>query len=508
MSEHLLGIDVGTSSIKATIIDSDAAIIATAGADYELVHAAADHRQINTNSMRAAILNAIAALRQKTDLTKVKAVGFSCLCPGLTAFDEQGNVLVDPIIYSDQRSVAEAEQIRQAIDQKELFSMAANLPMPGAMSSTSMLWIKNNLPEVYEKTYCFGHVNTMLGVMFTGNFAIDRSNASYTLLFDTAGTLDWSDYLCEKIGIPRSKLPPLLKSTDVVGYLNNPEIIALGLAEGIPVIIGGGDTACASLATGVVRDGDVCDSVGTTDVLTLCVEKPVFRPEFINRCHVVDGAWIYQGAMSHIGSSLKWCRDTLAPDLAGSNPEADPFDTLTARADSLSVPGANGVVFLPYMLGERSPVWDPFARGVFFGLSLYSTRDDMVRAVLESAGYGFLQLMRMAEEIRDQKIQSFYAVGGGSKSKIWTQIKADITNTTITVLEVNDMAPIGAAMLAGVGAGIFADVYDASSRMKRAIHHVFYGNAGDAASVYQTRFQTYLNLYPGVKELYRINADM
>lgn len=499
MKNYLLGIDIGTSSIKATAIDGQARTVAAASAGYHLREDQPGWRQIDTGSMWNGIFGALSNLGQKIDLSQVGAIGLSCLCPGLAAFDSTGAVLVDPIIYSDQRSAAEAKEISQKVDSQTLFSLAANLPMPGAMSATSMLWIKHHLPTLYLRTFCFGHINTLLAVELTGNFAIDRSNASYTLLFDTAGTLTWSQELCRQIGIPLDKLPPILSSAEPVGPLRRGPVTALGLTPGIPVIIGGGDTACAALACGVVRDGDVCESIGTTDVLTVCTSRPVFRREFINRCHVADGTWIYQGAMSHIGSSLSWCRDVLCPDLC-QGMDTDPFDVLTDRAGRLSCPGANGVVFLPYMMGERSPVWDPKARGVFFGLSLNSTRDDLVRAVLESSGYGLRQMMALAQEITGHKITAFSAIGGGSRSDIWGQIKADITGADIAALQVKDMAPVGAALLAGVGSGVFSDVFDAASRVRREVRTTFFSRPGEEA--YDRRFHTYLQLYPSLKSLY------
>ena len=182
------------------------------------------------------------------------------------------------------------------------------------MSGTSMLWIKRNLPDIYERTYCFGHVNTLMAYMLCGNFAIDHSNASYTLLYETTGRGVWSEEICEKIGIDMKKLPPLHRSTDVVGTLIHPVLLAMGLPADTKIVIGGGDTACATLAAGVVRQGDVCESVGTTNVLTVCVEQPKFSPNFINRRHVVDGAWIYQGAMPHTGSSYQWMYDNFYQD--------------------------------------------------------------------------------------------------------------------------------------------------------------------------------------------------
>ena len=509
MKDCLLGLDIGTSSVKAALIDRNADVLCTASASYRLLPAPAEYRQIDTNDMWRALLSTIRQIGQNHDLHSVRGIGISCLCPGLSALDTHGNVLVDPIIYSDQRSIAQAEHIRCAIDERELFSLTANTPMPGAMSSTSMLWIRDNLPALYDKTAFFGHVNTLVVARMTGCFAMDPSNASYTLLFETAGSLQWSAHLCQQLGIPLEKLPPLLPSTGIVGHLKDASVISTGLAEGTPVVIGGGDTACASLAAGIVRDGDICESTGTTDVLTVCTQVPAFRREYINRCHVVPGAWLYQGAMSHIGSSLSWCRDTLCPDLASSVPQADPYDVLTSRARKNSCAGANGLVFLPYMMGERSPVWDPYARGVFFGVTLSSSRDDMVRAVLEAPGYGLRQMLQMVHELRPLNAAAFSVIGGGAKSAVWNQIKADIIGAEITALDIQDMAPIGAALLSGVGVGVFDNVYSASDAVQRRVLHTYSPACTEAErELYLRRYDTYTKLYPQLKDIYRSNHDL
>ncbi len=445
-------------------------------------------------------------LEQKIDLGKIAGIGISCLCPGLTAFDREGQVLVNPIIYSDQRSVEEAEEIRQKVGEEYMFGITANNVMAGAMSGTSMLWVKKHLPEIYEKIYCFGHINTLVAVRMTGNFAIDYSNASYTSLFETGGGYRWSDELCGKIGIPKEKLPPLIKSHEVVGELIAEDLIGVGIPKGIPVVIGGGDTACASLATGVIRSGDVCESVGTTNVLTVCVTEPRFNKGFINRCHVVEDAWIYQGALSHTGASLRWMRDEFCQDLkmAAEAFHDNVYDLMTGMADIHSIPGAGGIVFLPYMLGERSPVWDPYARGVFFGVSLDSHKDDFIRAVLEGAAYGLRQLCELAEQVTGRPIREFCAIGGGAKNTVWSQIKADVTGKDIITLDVNDMAPVGAALLAGIGIGCFRDAYEASDSIEKTVYRRFISRR-DNDEVYARRYDTYKKLYPQLKDLYRSN---
>lgn len=509
-NRYLLGVDVGTTSIKVAIIDEQARVLGMSSSSYRLITPNQDYAQIDTEDMWRAYLKCIRLLQEgkNIDMSRVAGISISSLCPGLAALGENGEVLTDPIIYSDRRSTEEAEMILEAVGREKLFEITANTAMAGAMSGTSMLWIKRNLPEVYEKTKYFGHVNTLLAQRMSGNFAIDYSNASYTDLFETTGGFQWSEVLCEKIGIDMEKLPPLHASTDVVGGLIHPDLIRMGIPRDTPVIIGGGDTACATLAAGVTKAGQVCESVGTTNVLTICVDQPKFDKGFINRCHVVEGTWIYQGALSHTGASYQWFRDNFCQDLVdraiGTDKTA--FWFMNEEAD-MAEPGSGGLVFLPYMLGERSPIWDPYARGVFFGISLQTTRKEMNRAVMEGCGYGLRQLSEIAERVTGREIKEFTSIGGGAKSETWAQIKADITGKDIKILDMNDMAPIGAALLAGVRAGIFKDVYEAADKVEKKVYKVIRSSRAHD-DIYNKRYQVYIQLYPQIKELYKIGSNL
>ena len=501
---------MGTTSIKVAIIDEQARVLGMSSSSYRLITPNQDYAQIDTEDMWRAYLKCIRLLQEgkNIDMSRVAGISISSLCPGLAALGENGEVLTDPIIYSDRRSTEEAEMILEAVGREKLFEITANTAMAGAMSGTSMLWIKRNLPEVYEKTKYFGHVNTLLAQRMSGNFAIDYSNASYTDLFETTGGFQWSEVLCEKIGIDMEKLPPLHASTDVVGGLIHPDLIRMGIPRDTPVIIGGGDTACATLAAGVTKAGQVCESVGTTNVLTICVDQPKFDKGFINRCHVVEGTWIYQGALSHTGASYQWFRDNFCQDLVDRAVGTDKtaFQFMNEEAD-MAEPGSGGLVFLPYMLGERSPIWDPYARGVFFGISLQTTRKEMNRAVMEGCGYGLRQLSEIAERVTGREIKEFTSIGGGAKSETWAQIKADITGKDIKILDMNDMAPIGAALLAGVGAGIFKDVYEAAEKVEKKVYKVIRSSRAHD-DIYNKRYQVYIQLYPQIKELYKIGSNL
>ena len=501
---------MGTTSIKVAIIDEQARVLGMSSSSYRLITPNQDYAQIDTEDMWRAYLKCIRLLQEgkNIDMSRVAGISISSLCPGLAALGENGEVLTDPIIYSDRRSTEEAEMILEAVGREKLFEITANTAMAGAMSGTSMLWIKRNLPEVYEKTKYFGHVNTLLAQRMSGNFAIDYSNASYTDLFETTGGFQWSEVLCEKIGIDMEKLPPLHASTDVVGGLIHPDLIRMGIPRDTPVIIGGGDTACATLAAGVTKAGQVCESVGTTNVLTICVDQPKFDKGFINRCHVVEGTWIYQGALSHTGASYQWFRDNFCQDLVDRAVGTDKtaFQFMNEEAD-MAEPGSGGLVFLPYMLGERSPIWDPYARGVFFSISLQTTRKEMNRAVMEGCGYGLRQLSEIAERVTGREIKEFTSIGGGAKSETWAQIKADITGKDIKILDMNDMAPIGAALLAGVGAGIFKDVYEAADKVEKKVYKVIRSSRAHD-DIYNKRYQVYIQLYPQIKELYKIGSNL
>ena len=501
---------MGTTSIKVAIIDEQARVLGMSSSSYRLITPNQDYAQIDTEDMWRAYLKCIRLLQEgkNIDMSRVAGISISSLCPGLAALGENGEVLTDPIIYSDRRRTEEAEMILEAVGREKLFEITANTAMAGAMSGTSMLWIKRNLPEVYEKTKYFGHVNTLLAQRMSGNFAIDYSNASYTDLFETTGGFQWSEVLCEKIGIDMEKLPPLHASTDVVGGLIHPDLIQMGIPRDTPVIIGGGDTACATLAAGVTKAGQVCESVGTTNVLTICVDQPKFDKGFINRCHVVEGTWIYQGALSHTGASYQWFRDNFCQDLVDRAVGTDKtaFQFMNEEAD-MAEPGSGGLVFLPYMLGERSPIWDPYARGVFFGISLQTTRKEMNRAVMEGCGYGLRQLSEIAERVTGREIKEFTSIGGGAKSETWAQIKADITGKDIKILDMNDMAPIGAALLAGVGAGIFKDVYEAADKVEKKVYKVIRSSRAHD-DIYNKRYQVYIQLYPQIKELYKIGSNL
>jgi xylulokinase len=509
INRYLFGIDIGTSSTKVAIQSSDGSFIAIERLEHSISSPNEGWAELSIDEVWNNIIILTKKLLNKSDVNPgaIKAIGISCLCPGLIPFDKHGNTLLNPIIFMDNRSNKEVAMIRDRISDEDLFKMSGNKLMAGACSLTSMLWIKNNKNEIYNKTKYFGHINTFLVHKLTGVFGIDFTNASYTGLFETSGDLKWSADVANTVGVDVEKLPPLIRSDSIAGELSSQEIIDIGLAKGIPVVMGGADTACSALAIGVIEHNQVFESVGTTNVITVCSEKPTFDIHFMNRCHVIENRWLSHGAMSSTGASLKWFRDEFCNDFVIQEEQSgisayQLMDDLVKSSND----GANGLIFLPYMVGERTPVWDSNAKGVFFGLSLQTKRSDLIRSILEGCGYGLRQIIEIAEHMTGEKINEFISIGGGSKSQIWAEIKSDITGKTIRVLDFNDAAVIGAMLLAGLAVGFYKNPVEAGACISKNISKVVSPQSHNN-TIHDSNYNIYKSLYPLLKELFSMSEN-
>ncbi len=510
-----LGVDVGTSSVKVAIVDQDLGLFALERSGHTPNRPREGWAEVSLEAVWEIVVGLVRRLAVSSpDATRsVRSIGLSVLCPGLAALDADGRPLTGAMTFMDRRSIAEASELATRIPPEDFFRISANRLMPGSSTVTGMLWIKRNQPAVYEHTRYFGHVNTFLAHRMTGDFGLDPSSASYTGLFDTRGGISWSAEAIERAGIDAGTLPPIVPSASAVGLLACPTLEAAGLPAGIPVAMGGGDTACAALAIGALNRGDVFESAGTTNVVSICSETPVFDERFVNRCHVVPRRWLSHGAMSSTGAALLWLRDELFKERSRETFDAA-LDAAGALPSSSAIP-----VFLPYMAGERSPVWDPFATGVFLGLSLDTRREHLIRAVMEGCAFGTRQLLGIAEEALGVAVSEIPSIGGGAKIEPWTQIKADVTGRTFTVLDLNDAAAVGAAMLGAVAGG-YRDPTDigegcrgmapSGGAQRRRVSldpscRVWKRFAPDQTgrASYDRRYAIYLELYPRLHDLFR-----
>lgn len=501
---RFLGIDVGSGSVKMAVTDTDGTVLAFDQVSHSPRSPHTGWVEFDTQRIWSLVLVLARRLgaAHPGEFAAVRGIGLSVLCPGLIAMDDAGSPLFGAITFSDNRSAADVEELAAALDPVDLFRVSGNRLMPGACSVTSMLWIRRHRPDVYARTAFFGHLNSFLGRMMTGKVGIDPSNASYTGLFETAAGV-WSGQVAQRLGLDSAMLPPIVPSHMPIGVLQNDELLKTGLPRGIAVAMGGGDTACSALAVGAVSNGDLFESVGTTNVITLCSNVPEFDERFMNRCHVVPDRWLYHGAMSSTGAALVWLRDSI---LEASSQEV--FTQLLQRAAAVD-PAEPVPLFLPYMAGERTPVWDPHASGVLFGCGLETRREHILRAVLEGCGFGTRQILAIVEEIVGRTVDCVLSIGGGAKIEEWTQIKADITGRSHTVLHMNNAAVVGAALLATAAAGdrsvtdLTAEaVQRFRNRDENAVWRRFVPNpAWDKA--YDRRYQVYCELYPALRPLFK-----
>jgi xylulokinase len=500
----LLGTDIGAQSLKVGIFDGEGSPLAFEQIQYPIQRPQPGWAEGNPEVWWESFCRAVQTAVERNGIPtgQIDSVGISTMCPSLIALDEEGNPLRSAILYLDQRSLPQAKRIQEEIGLERVFQVTGNRIAPGTYSVTSMLWIKENEPDLFRKIRYFGHGNTFLAHRLTRQFAFDWTNASFTGLFQTGTELTWSRELCRDLKIPIEWLPNAVISSTRIGTLTREAHRATGLPEGIPVAIGGADTACSALGAGVIDPGQVFETSGTSDVLCCCADQPLFDTRFMNRCHVVPERWLLMGAMLSPGAALSWFRDQccLEERQVAEKIGLSTYKIMDLEAES-SPPGANGLLFLPYMQGERSPIWDPFARGVFFGLSLDTTKGDMIRSMLEGTAFGLRQNLEIAEERLGFPVRELRVVGGGSKSIIWSQIKADILRKPITILNQQETAVMGAAMLGGLASGRFSDYREASSKASAQPWRALSPNS-DFYTRYQQMYTSYLSLYLNAKEVF------
>jgi xylulokinase len=451
----LIGMDLGTSSLKTVLYDACGETVAGATATYSANHPFPAWGQQEANDWWRAAQETIQAVlvegRKYGD--KILGISISSQAPTMLPLDNNGNPLYPAVIWFDKRSEAEANWLREHVGDELVARINGNKIDP-YYAGPKMLWFKNKFPGLYSKTYKFLQANGYIVYKLTGKFTVDFCHTSLILLADTEKQT-WSIELCERFGIDPDKLPEIYQCQEVVGEVNLQAANETGLDPGIPVFAGGVDTPAAILGDGIYKPGQAYFSMGTGGSIGLCTDHPIQEFRLMSFPHMVAGVWILNGVMTSVGGSLRWFRD----QLGGMEREASrlvgviDYDLLSAEA-ATSGAGAGNLVFLPYLMGEQAPIWNSKARGMFFGLSLATTRAQMIRAIMEGCGYGLRHNLEVIEE-RAGKVLSLRLSGGPTRSGVWNQIWADITGLTIEIPESSLGAPIGNAISAGVGIGLY-----------------------------------------------------
>ena len=502
-----MSVDIGSTGMKAGAFDTEGRQVALRYAEYPILHPAPLAAEHDARNWLVSFRTLVRSILKSQDVaaSDVAAISVDCLCPSLIPVDRDCAPITNSMFFMDRRSIEEAKLMEEKIGTRRFFAINGNRIAHSAFSAPMMLWIKRKRPRVFEETYKFLHGNGFIEGYLTGQFAMDWTNASFTLLFETRNRRRWSSKLCAGVGIPADKLPDLKAPWEIVGEVTQKASRETGLARGTPVVAGGADTACAALGVGAVENGDAMEDGGTATKLAVVTDKPSFPIETLNRCHVVPDRWLLVAASSTTGALLRWTRDLLGTyQLEAERSGVDAY-RLMDRDAAKSPPGANGVIVLPYFApgGERAPIWDPYAHGVVFGLTLANGRGDLVRAVLEASAYALKDNITMIES-RGIRVGTLRLSGGQASSALWRGIKADVTRKSVALTTHVEATAFGTALLAGYGAGLYSDLGRTAKELGAVRETRRPARAG--ARRYRENFKafkaTYNLLRPEFEELY------
>jgi xylulokinase len=452
LKHFILAHDLGTTGNKATLFNVDGSIVASTLATYQTAYPHPNWAEQDPADWQAAVFGSTRRLlaESKVEPDQIAAVSFSGHMQGALAVDAQGVPVRPAIIWADQRATAQADFIARSWGHDEVYRLTGNR-ISAAYTVAKILWLKDNQPDLYRQTHKILQAKDYAAFLLTGVFATDYSDASLAQLLDL-GKRHYAAEFLEQLGISLALLPKLHPSAAVIGQVT--PRAAAGLKAGTPVVIGGGDGACATVGAGSIQPGDVYNYLGSSAWVGLSTSQPVLdlRQRTFNFCHLDPQLYCAIGTMQTAGGAFDWFERLLR---AESQSEAD-YHSLDAAAQAVP-PGANGLLFLPYLLGERSPHWNPRARAAFVGLAMPDSRPELSRAVLEGVAFN---LRHILDILRGQgvAVESMRLIGGGGNSALWRQILADVYN--LPILRVNlsaEATALGAAIAGGVGVGLYPD---------------------------------------------------
>ena len=498
MEPLLLGIDVGTSSVKAVLLDLRGNLCAVCQAEYPLHHIRPAWVEQDPQDWWQATCQAIREALAKVPHAPERVLGLavSSQAPTLLPLDRSGRPLRPAMIWMDRRAESEAARLTELLGADEIHHITGNRP-DAFYVAARLLWLRNHEPEILRRTSQFVQVNGFVNYRLTGRLAMDPAHAVLLQLRNYA-TGDWSEALCSACGVEPAQFPEVMESHRVQGEVTVEAADATGLLPGTPVMAGTVDSASAALEVGVVEPGIAAEMTGTSTVVIIPNDRGLTAPALIAMPHALPGLHLLLGAMVSSGGCLRWFRDQLGQSevQAATEQKADAFDLLTQQAAEVP-PGSEGVVFLPYMMGERSPLWHTNARGVFFGLSLATRKAALTRSILEGAAFALRHnvevAVRAGAEVREMR-----SVGGCSRSDLWNQIKADVLGLPLLLPRTSVGSPFGAAILAGMGAGAFPDVRKSLLEMIR-LDRRFEPNQANHEK-YSRIYQVYRDIYRHLKD--------
>lgn len=495
MSRYLIGIDVGTSSAKAVLMDENGTVVNVVAPEYPFETPRPLWAESDPADWWEATVKAIRGLLEGIHPGDVAAVGLTGQMHGLVLLDAGGGVLRPCIMWNDQRTGKECAELTETVGAAEILRITGNPVLPG-FTAPKIRWVQKHEPEVWEKTAHILLPKDFIRHRLTGERVTDVSDASGMALLDVGGRR-WSPRMLEACGVQQEMMADVMESVEVSGRLSAEAARATGLPEGLPVAAGAGDQAAGAIGCGIVSPGVVSCTLGTSGVLFAHAED--FAPDKDGRlhafCSAVPGKWHFMGVQLSSAGAFQWFHKSLG---GGAS-----MDELNAEAAEVA-PGSEGLFFLPYLTGERTPHPDPHARGAFTGLTLRHGRAHMTRAVFEGVTFGLRDALEIMRDL-GLRPKQIVASGGGAKSPLWRQILADIFATPIVTVNATEGAAYGAALLGGVSAGVFDNV---GAACRSVLRETSLTEPGPARNVYDDFYAEFAKLYPALRESHARTAAL
>jgi xylulokinase len=498
---YLLGIDVGTSGTKVLAIDENGKVAAKAGAEYPLSTPYPLWAEQNPEDWWNATCACVREITSIIPAEEITGIGLSGQMHGLVILGENGEVLRPSILWCDQRTQAQCDYITATVGKELLVAETCN-PMLTGFTAPKIIWVRDHEPAIYDRARMHLLPKDYIRFKLTGEFATEVSDASGTGLLNVPERR-WSDAVLQKLQIDKAHLPRVYESFEISGDISAAGSAATGLKVGTPVVGGGGDQAAGAVGNGIVQSGIISVASGTSGVVFAFADTPEVDPSLRVHtfCHAVPNKWHVMGVMLSAGGSLRWYRDTFCrpEQRVAELMKIDPYELITREAETVAA-GSEGLIFLPYLTGERTPHPDPQARGAFIGLTVRHNKTHHARAVLEGVAYGLRDSLEILKSM-NVSIGNVRASGGGARSDIWRQIQADIFGYPLSTIGIDEGPALGAALLAGVGSGLYRSVEEACSTVVKVVGTTPV-NAQNAA-LYDDYYRIYTALYPALKDQFK-----
>jgi len=486
MSKYLLGIDIGTSACKVVLFDFDGNVLAAQSQEYSVYFPSQGYAEQNPDEWWTSVCSAVRTLISNSGINSadIGGIGIDGQSWSAIAVDKSGQALCNTPIWMDNRASDICEELLKTIDEDSLFSLCGN-PLKPSYTLPKVVWYKKNLPDVYKNTDKILQSNSYIVFKMTGKITQDKSQGYGWQCFDMR-KCQWDKDMCKDFGINPYFLPEIMECHDIAGAVTREAAAMTGLCEGTPVVAGGLDAACATLGAGVVSHGQTQEQGGQAGGMSICTDTYTADKRLILSTHAASGKWLLQGGTVGGGGVLRWF------DREFGSGDFKALDTLAAEVIS----GSDGVLFLPYMAGERSPIWNPDAKGIFYGLDYSKTKGHMIRAMLEGVAFSLKHNLDIAEQ-SGLCAEKLFAVGGAANSPLWMQIKADVTQKPLEIPFSDSAAALGAALLAGVGTGVYNDFDHAVSKTVKITKK--YAPNTENAEIYNNMYERYLELYTRIE---------